>query len=261
MAIPRVVTVVLNWNHPDETLVCVRSLLTADYPNQHVVVIDNSAGNSGIEQLLSDLNVEIIRNADNLGFTGAANVGMLDAPRAGADYVWLVNSDAIVPPDTLTKLVATAQTDAYIGLVSPVIYSPEPPQNPVVCLGVYSSRVLMTTASIDQAQEWLRCRPKEVFVYGTALLIRRSLIEAIGVLDDQFFAYFEDLDYCIRCHEAGFRVTACLEAAVYHHFKSVGQGEGAPPHLAYFMTRNYLLLLRKRSFTDVVRKSTLWFFL
>ena len=108
---PSVLTVVLNWRRPDETLACVRSLLDIDYPNQRVLVVGNSAGASGIDTVLSGLPVEIIRNPANLGFTGGVNVGLRHALATGADYAWLMNSDATAAPEALRRLVAAAEAD------------------------------------------------------------------------------------------------------------------------------------------------------
>jgi GT2 family glycosyltransferase len=257
---PRVVTVVLNWRRPDETCACVRSLLAADYPNQHILVVDNGAGTTGIEDRLAGLPVEIIRNPANLGFTGGVNIGMRHAVAAGADYVWLMNSDAITDPDTLRRLVGVADSNPAIGLVSPVIHAPADPGKLIFCLGLQSSATVASDATSDpeRAAQWLRDRPTETVLYGAALLVRRMLIDTIGGLDERFFAYVEDIDYSLRCHDAGFTVAVCFDAVVYHQFKNL-MTEDLPLYVHYFMNRNQLLLWRKRSRHGVLRRPTLWY--
>lgn len=261
IAWPRVCTVVVNWQRPEETLACVRSLLALDYPAQRIVVVDNSAGASGVEALLAGLPVQLVRNPANLGFTGGVNAGLRHARDAGADYVWLMNSDATAAPDALRKLVAAAEADPRIGLVSPMIHDPEARERPLFCLALLSPRSLdaHATADPDEARRWLGEQAENVVLYGTALLIRRALIEAIGGLDERFFAYVEDIDYSLRCREAGFRPVPCFDARVYHRFKEPTQTpQATPPYLYYFMTRNYLLLWRKRSRRLLLGRPALW---
>lgn len=263
---PRVVTVVLNWRRPDETLTCVRSLLKMDYPNHHILIIDNSAGTTDIDGLLHDLPVEIIRNPANLGFTGGVNIGMRHAVASGADYVWLMNSDATTAPDALTRLVATAEAAPSIGLISPVIRAPADPARPedsnriVFCLGLQGPDHVASrgTSDPEEAAEWLRDRPADTVLYGAALLVRRALIDAIGGLDERFFAYVEDIDYSLRCHDAGFTVAVCFDAFVYHQFKDL-MTDILSPYVHYFMNRNQMLLWRKRTRGFFFRKATVWY--
>jgi GT2 family glycosyltransferase len=210
-----------------------------------------------IEDLLT-----VLRNPANLGFTGVLNVGMHHAVALGADYVWLVNSDATGAPHTLTELVATAESDPSVGLVGPAIHDPVMRETLLVYLEVCNPHYsfALTTDSRKEAESWLAYRANEVFLYGTALLARRAPIEAIGGLDDRFFAYIEDIDYCLRCRQADFKIVPCFDAIVYHRFEDPeNQLHLAPAHLHYLVTRNYLLLWRKQSPRLLGQKAALWF--
>ena len=255
---PLVLSVVLNWQRPDETLACVRALLHSDYPNQRVLVVDNSAGAANLEAVLAGLKVEIIRNPENLGAAGGVNVGLRHALAVGADYAWLVNSDAIAPPDTLARLVAAAEADPRIGMVSPIFHDTEARDTPALCLSVFEplAQVVAQTASPEEAQRWLAGRPDDIVMANTALLVRRAVIETIGETDERFFVYVEDTEYSLRCREAGFRLVTCFDAVVYHRFTKPAH---ALAPLYYFMTRNYLLLWRKRRRRWLASKATLWF--
>lgn len=257
---PLVVTVVLNWRRPDETQACVRSLQATEYPTHRVLVIDNSAGTTEIERWLDGLPVEIVRNPENLGFAGGVNVGLRHALDAGADYIWLVNSDATTAPDALGAMVAQAEADARIGLISPVMHAPADPEKVVFCLGRHRPGHVTGDSTTDpvEASVWLREHPEECVLYGAALLVRRALAEQIGGLDDLFFAYSEDVDYCLRCHDAGFRVAVCFGAIVFHHFKDLNAAE-IPLYVHYFMNRNQLLLWRKRHRFGLLRKGFVWY--
>jgi GT2 family glycosyltransferase len=259
---PKVGIVVLNWNDSASTFACLEALRSIDYPNHTTIVVDNGSTDSSIQCLRGSNMVDLVTNPTNLGYTGGVNVGIGRALADGADYVWLLNSDATPRPDVLSRLVAVAETDERIGLVSPVFFDPDRPKVPEFCLGCFDpiARAATQTADPSAALAWQMGHPDQVVVLGTALLIRRRLVETIGVFDADFFAYVEDVDYCLRAHAAGFRVVAVPEAMVFHKFKQPVEKPGSvPAYLHYFITRNYLLLWRKLPRPVLMRKATLWF--
>jgi len=262
-ATPGVAVVVLNWNDADATLRCLDALATSDYRNHRVIVVDNASADGSAQRVaVAAPDAELIINDANLGFTGGVNVGIRRAMETGADYVWLLNSDAITARDVLGRLVEAAEADPRIGLVSPVFHDPEHPENVEFCLARFdaASRTASQTADPAQARDWARNHSDEIVLIGTALLIRRSLIETIGVLDPQFFAYVEDVDYALRCHAAGFRTIALADVVVLHKFKQpVETPSSVAPYLHYFITRNYLLLWRKLPGSPWLHKASLWF--
>lgn len=259
---PRVAIVILYWNDGAATLACLDALQNTDYPNYTVIIVDNGS-RDGSAQRIRDLgSVDLIANPTNLGYTGGVNVGIERAMADGADYVWLLNSDATTQPDVLSRLVATAEADPAIGLVSPVFHDPDRPSVPEFCLGRFDpvSRYASQTDDPAVAMDWQQNHPQQVLLLGTALLIRRHLIEAVGVLDPNYFAYVEDVDYCLRAVAAGFRTVAVPQAVVFHKFKQpVTSPDSVPPYLHYFITRNYLLLWRKLPRPMLLRKAMLWF--
>jgi GT2 family glycosyltransferase len=205
----------------------------------------------------------LLRNATNLGFIGGVNVGLRHAMKLGAEYVWLLNNDAVTGPDTLRKLVAMAEADPRIGLVSPVIHDANAPEKPLFCLGLFDRRALGTTQTDNpaEARRWLAEHPDDAVVFGTALLVTRRLFGSIGGLDESFFAYVEDVDYSLRCHAAGFRVAVYFDALVYHAFKEpLRDPDSCPPYLRYYASRNYPLLWRKSSGGPLLfGRAALWF--
>ncbi len=215
-----------------------------------------------MERIAAMDGIHLLRNGENLGFTGGVNTGIRHALALGADYVWLLNSDATTGPDVLQTLVQTAEADPAIGLVSPVFHDPDAPDRAEFCLGLFDprARIASQTADPATAARWQTQHPDKVLLLGTALLIRRRLIETIGGLDDRFFAYVEDVDYSLRSTAAGFRNVAVPDAVVYHRFKEpVGKPLSVPPYLHYFMSRNYPLLWRKLPGPFLLRKAMLWF--
>jgi GT2 family glycosyltransferase len=262
VAKPLVATVVLNWNDTAATLACLDALRSLDYPNQMIIVVDNGSTELSVQRLRGDGAFQLLTNPTNLGYAGGVNVGIEAALARGADYVWLLNSDATTRPDVLSRLVAAAEADQRIGLVSPVFFDPDRPDTAEFRLARFdaTTRTATQTADLSTAMAWQRDFPDQLVLLGTALLIRRRLIETIGVLDAGFFAYVEDVDYCLRAHAAGFRTVAVPEAVVFHTFKQpVESPASVPAYLHYFMTRNYLLLWRKLPGPVLRRKATVWF--
>jgi len=244
---PKVCIVVLNWNGLDDTLACLSSVYQLAYSNFRVVVIDNgsAAGQAGaIREHFPK--VGLIKNKENLGFTGGCNQGIDEALKAGADYVVLLNNDTIVTEDFLSKVVDFYEKTPDAGMVSPVILYTDRKRlwfaGAKVTLGII--RHLYKGKTADDAEI-----PKEPFktgyVPGTALLISTELIKKIGSLDDRYFAYYEDLDWSWKARKLGYYPYVVPSARIYHK-KSGSTSEGGHKKWnkipAYYVARNSILL-------------------
>jgi hypothetical protein len=262
MSRPKVYVVILNWMDGEATMACLDALSASRYANLRAVVVDNGSTNGSVDRLAQFDSIDLIRNGRNLGFTGGVNVGLRHAVAQGADYVWILNSDATVQPDVLDRLIDVAESDPRIGLVSPVFHDPDAPATPEFCVARFdpAARYATQTANAAEAADWQRNHSDQILLLGTALLVRRALIDAIGGLDERFFAYVEDVDYCLRSLQAGFQNVAVPDAVVYHKFKQpVASPASCPPYLHYFITRNYLLLWKKLPGPALLRKAFVWF--
>jgi GT2 family glycosyltransferase len=256
---PRVTVVVLTWNRLAETRACLASLQALDYPALTLSVIDNASSDGAAAALRAEFPAAALRrNEKNLGYTGGNNAAIRAALADGADYVWLLNNDATVAPDTLARLIAVAEADAGIGLLSPLILRPGatgegPPGNggiggdgtrPEFAGGLLDLAAGSYRSTEDPAlgRHWQAAHPDRFVLTGTALLLRRALIERIGLLDERFFAYWEDTDYALRALQAGFLTRLAFDIGVRHAAKPAGH---AAPHFHYLMARNEMLFWRK----------------
>lgn len=239
----KVFTILLNWNGLQDTLECLASLSKLDYPDVAVIVVDNCSSDSSVETIREKFpQVILIENSENLGFTGGNNVGMKYAMKAGADYVWLLNNDTVVEPDTLTKLVAGTERSPNIGLISPVIYYYDSPKE-VQFMGAHVDFTHFKNTNIVDPDELEKCRVKNNLVlWGTALLIKREVIASIGYLCDKYFAYLEDCDYSYRALRANYRTMVALDASILHK-GSRSTGRHSPTQV-YLGTRNQYFLWR-----------------
>src|SRR5262245_37473647 len=119
---PHVAIILLNWNQPEYTLACLRSLGQLEYPNVTVTVVDNGSTDGSPALIRARYpDVTLIENGRNLGFAAGNNVGIDLAMRDGADYVMLLNNDTEVAPDMVDDLIAVAESDSSIGIVGPKI--------------------------------------------------------------------------------------------------------------------------------------------
>jgi hypothetical protein len=224
----------------------VNSLKKLDYPNFNIIVVENGSIDDSANILSRIEGISLIYNQENLGFTGGNNIAIRAALTKGARYVWLVNSDVIVAPDCLSKMIDAAEGDPQIGLLSPVIYFTKEPNTPQYCSGFIEYPYYNTLESPDlpTAQRLQAENPERVILWGTALLIRRETIERIGFLDDLFFAYFEDIDYSVRSINAGFKNMTVFCASIWHdNPMEFGQMK---PHFYYYNTRNSIFFVRKQ---------------
>jgi GT2 family glycosyltransferase len=241
---PAVFIVVLNWNSGQDSLACIKSIETATYPNNRVVVVDNGSTDGSPEKIAQLFpGVKIIRHQKNLGYTGGNNTGILYSMEKGADYVWLLNNDTEIAPDCIHQLVARAERQPAAGLLSPVVYYAEQPRI------IQFAKEQISLSNMEKSSGGnLRIQADDHVVDhlpGTAMLIKRAVVEKIGLLRDELFAYWEDTDYCIRAAKAGFENVVVESAAVFHkHQLKTGDGNWKSPHFYYYMLRNKILLGR-----------------
>jgi GT2 family glycosyltransferase len=214
--------VVLNWNGWRDTSACLSSLQQLRYPNYHVIVVDNGSSDGSVSRIREQFpTVELIETGRNLGFAAGCNAGITRSLAQGADYVWLLNNDTTVEPFALQGLVDKAISDPRIGAVGSAIYVAADPERLEAWGGgrvnfwLGRSRHLLEPVSDEQIQ----------FITGASLLLPRTVIEAQGVLDEGFFMYWEDADYCFRLRRAGWTLAVAGQSKVWHKGSaSIGRG-------------------------------------
>jgi hypothetical protein len=167
----------------------------------------------------------------------------------GVPYVWLLDNDAVADDkDTLRSMVALAESDPRIGLVSPRIAEPGVEGHLSYCGGICSMNPFIydKTHDPEEARRWAREYPNAGLLLGTAPLVRSSVIRKIGMIDEKFFAYYEDDDYSYRSSMAGYRNVVDENSTVRHEEKNESIDRfSIKPHWWYYMTRNEHLFWRK----------------
>lgn len=239
-----VVCVLVNWNGWQDTIACLRSLAAQDYPHLHTLIVDNASPNDSLARLAEALpelgpQFELVAAPSNSGFAYGCNIGIRIALERGADFVWLLNNDTVAPPDTLTKLIAAAQTPA-IGIVGTVLrYMHEPTR--IQAWG--GGRVLRW---MGYTRHFLAPAPlgPDSFLTFASVLIRQQVFTTAGLLDEGFFMYSEDADLCFRARSSGWQLTVAADTSVLHREGGSG-GPRRNPRTDRTVTYSGLRFLRR----------------
>jgi GT2 family glycosyltransferase len=245
---PRVSIVILNWNSYEVTLDCLLSLRKMDYRNFEVVLVDNgSVDDSPVKLLQGAPEIRLIRNETNLGFAGGCNVGMRDALRRGTDYVLLLNNDTVVAHDFLSQLVRVAGSDAKIGAVSPKILFFDHPDRLNYAGGEHKRwRLFPKMIGLRHLDDGRYDKIREVsFLTGCALLIKAEAVRRIGVLEEVYFHFYEDIEWSLRASKAGYKEMYVPTAVIWHkehYVTNKNQGNG---FIEFYLARANMIFARK----------------
>jgi GT2 family glycosyltransferase len=242
--IPLVSIILVNWNQPGVTLACLDSLSQVTYPNLEIICVDNGSTDGSANRLAARYpDIQIVRNETNEGFTGGNNVGIL---RSTGAYVFLLNNDTEVVPGFIEPLVAAMESDPGVGIVSPKIRFFDHPDvlQYAGCVGINKMTVRGELVGFRETDRGQYDQPQDTLLaHGAAMMIRRSLLQEVGLLADWFFIYYEEFDFCERTKRAGYRIRYIPTSLVYHK-ESVTVGKESPTK-SYYMARNRLTFIRR----------------
>ncbi|HOE65886.1 MAG TPA: glycosyltransferase family 2 protein [Candidatus Hydrogenedentes bacterium] len=250
MNTPLVHTLVLNWNGLEHLQACFESLLAQTHPNARFILLDNASVDASVEFVQSrfghDPRVGILRIGQNMGWSGANNVGIEQAMQAGADYVFLLNNDTAVEPDAIERLVAMAESDATLGAIAPKMLLYNAPEL-LNSIGIECSLIGccwdIGLGRLDD-DRWNEARPV-IGVCGGAALFRVEALRRSGLAPAEFEFYLDDLDLCLRIWGAGYRIVTCPEARVRHKFSAtLGSRQWARRKYRWNTRNRFWLMLR-----------------
>lgn len=258
LMLPSIFVIILNWKGWQDTIECLESLLRNDYKNFRVVVIDNHSEDGSYEKLLEwcrdKHRFTVLQTKANIGFAGGNNVGIKYALANDAEYILLLNNDTVVTENFLSGLIKTAKEEDA---------------------GITGCKILRHSDAhiwyLGGKMSWLRGgayhpgkgrsdrevakKPFEVdFVTGCMMLIKREVFDKIGLLDESYFLYNEDTDYCMKALKAGIKMAVDPLTIIYHKERST-DGGWKQYHI-YYLIRNKLIFM-KRYAPNV---ATLWTF-
>lgn len=210
------IVVIPNLNGGAAVLTAIQSL-TNQTLVPHIVVVDNASIDNSVKSIRNKYpEVEIIQNASNLGFAGGVNVGIRRAIEMHAEFVTLFNDDAVADKSWLEKLVSGLAKTHHIGIATSKILNAS--GNTLDSTGeFYSNWGLPYPRGRGEATSDKYDRQTEIFAAsGGASLYRVKMLAEIGLFDEDFFAYYEDVDISFRAQLAGWKVAYTPNAIVYH---------------------------------------------
>lgn len=241
----KVAIIILNWNSWQDTIDCLNTVFKIDYPNFEVIVVDNGSTNNSVKEIKKKFNnATILETGENLGFSGGVNLGIKYAINNHADFILLLNNDAIVSKIAVTELVTRISGDERIGLIGgKILYLGDKHKIWSAGGGIKSLTKKTYQFGEKRYDDGKYNAEREVdFLSACCLLIRKEVIEKIGWFDPDYFMYYEDTDFCVRAKQHSYKIIYWPQAVIWH---KVG-GASNKSFMDYYRMRNYLLFLKKR---------------
>lgn len=210
---PRVSCVVINWNGWRDTVACLESLAVQDYPSLSILVVDNASTDDSVEKIRAAFpEIEVLQTEANRGFAAGSNAGIRRALEQGAEFVWLLNNDTSAPADTTRKLLCAAASDPQVGIVGTVLHYM---QNPAK-VQAWGGGSIVAWMGFVKHYDAPAVFGDGSFLTFASVLLRREMLEQVGLLDEQYFMYFEDADLCFRARAAGWKLAVAEDTCVLH---------------------------------------------
>jgi GT2 family glycosyltransferase len=215
-----VYVVVLGWNHVDDTIECLDSMVKSDYHPLRFILVDNGSEDNTVQAVRERFpNVDILHSDTNLGVSGGYNIGMEYAYHQGADYILIANNDISADALMIRELVAELDNHPEVGIGMPKIFHYYGDRNRLWCTGAYWRKfpptVKMLGTNAKNSQKYSNPQDLE-FVPSCCLLLRRDLIKRIGYFDTGYFFYNDDWDYSARSRKAGYSIRFVPKAILWH---------------------------------------------
>ncbi len=232
----RILAITLNWRQPQLTLECVQALRSL-HTHVDILVIDNGSGDNSAEILAAGLApAELVCLPNNVGFAAGSNHGLRYAIEQGYTYALLLNNDAFPSADMLDQLLAETSDDT--ALLTPVIYYEAQPNR----IWYGGARRHKHTLNLrDRLQNQIdsgQITTHDVdYVLGTCVFVNLAAVAKVGLLDERYFMYFEDLDWSPRFQSAGYRVRLVAPAKLYHRVAVSTGGVESPLRRFYLCTQ------------------------
>lgn len=232
----KVWVVVLNWNRWQQTLDCLACLEKVTQPPHTIVVVDNGSDDDSVERIREGVpDLRLIETGANLGYAGGNNVALREALAEGADFIWVLNNDTCPEPEALGELLSSAEAEPRLAALASSVTLPsaEP-----------------TTAYADEPRKveihcdgCSRSHHPAAVLQGPSLFLRTAALEEVGLFDEAYFHFFEELDLMERFRRAGWSLGLACRAQV-NHAKGVTLRMGTP-QAQYYELRNHLRFRHK----------------
>jgi hypothetical protein len=242
--LPKIAAIILNTNRKFDTLECLASLEANHYPDLRVIVLDNSSTDGSNEAIKATFpHVEIIPILVNKGYAGNNNIGLKAALDQDPDWIFVLNEDIIFAENALRQLMDTAADLPEAGIIGPLVMHNSEPEIIQSAGGVLDKSWDSIHRAQNEVDRGQINRAGEVdWIHGCAIGVKREAILEAGLLDERFFYYWEETEWCLRIRSHGWKAYIIPQARIWH--KGVQQNYQPSPNVTYYATRNRLLLLK-----------------
>jgi GT2 family glycosyltransferase len=242
----KVSIIILNWNGKKDTIECLDSLKKIRYFNYEIVIVDNGSTDGSVECFKKLYpKIELIENKKNLGFAEGNNVAIRRIIERGTDYVLLLNNDTIVDPDFLVELVNVLKNDSSIGIAGPTVYYYKEKDN----IQSAGGKICWYKGKAPHLRNKNDMKINEIrdvdYIMGCSLMAKSELFKIIGYLNKDYFAYWEETEWCVRAKRAGYRIINVPAAKVWH--KGGATSKKTSGFQEYQMTRNMFWFMKKHA--------------
>jgi GT2 family glycosyltransferase len=242
----KVSIITVNFNQPNVTEELLRSIQVSGIPIEIIVIDNGSRADIPTTWQSKYSSVKFIRSEKNLGFAGGNNLGI---KAATGNYLFFVNNDTEFTPDLVEKLAEVMDSNPAIGMISPKIK-------------YYSNKEIIQYAGYTQMNYYtcrnacIGLREKDTgqydhiiaptaYCHGAAMMVRKEAIEKAGSMNENFFLYYEEVDWAEHIKRTGYQAWVCTDAIIYHK-ESVSVGKCSKLK-EYFMNRNRILFIRRNA--------------
>lgn len=239
----KVAVVIPNWNGADLLAESVKSLLGQNYPHS-IIIVDNGSVDDSVELIEQNFpEITLIKNSKNLGFAGGVNTGIRHALQENFDAIALLNNDAVADKDWLGQLVQNLEQYPEVGITTCKLMSAD--GSHLDSTGdIYTTWGLPYPRGRDEAAGNQYDESPWVFgASGGASLYRADMLRQIGLFDEDFFAYYEDVDISFRAQLAGWKARYEPNAKVCHATSTTGRK--IPGFFTYQTIKNYPFIFWK----------------
>jgi GT2 family glycosyltransferase len=239
---PLVSVIIPTFNRKDDLLLCLNSLKNSTYPNLEIIVVDNASTDgtyNAVKQIFPD--VKIVINDRNLGVTGGRNRGAIESR---GDYLLFLDHDMIVDKQMIEELLKAVRVDPKIGIAGPIIYYYDEPSK----VWAAGTSISMLTGKISFNDKVTNTKHFEVQVIPATIIVKREVLDKVGLFDETFFATYEDTDFCFRIRKAGYKVVCVPEAKAWHKIPIDSKSQELRLlSRSYYIARNRIIFMKKHA--------------
>lgn len=242
----KVAIIIPNWNGLDVLPDCLESVKSIEGVGIRAIMVDNGSKDGSVNYVKQNFgNTQVIENRKNLGFAAACNIGIRAAAEQGFGLYLLLNNDTVVTKDFLLKMIKAAESEGA-GIVGCRINYFNSDKVWFAGADFIKWRVSGKHRGQGRRENGFKGIEDSDYITGCCMLIKRKVVEKIGYFYEPYFLLIEDLDFCRRARQAGFKVMVNLEAVIYHKVSHSRQGEHSFSD-GYYGARNRLIFAFKRS--------------